>query len=117
MDELIDRLATKAGIDNIVAEKSIGIRPGFIRGAGPSDKVQARSDNIPGSEAAIAAGNPGRLMGNGLTAVGARLMALGLGISEIESMARELFKFCRDKVGADHMGEIIGETLGLSQFA
>ena len=55
MDELIGRLATKAGIDSALAEKTIGIILGFLRNEGPSDKVQALIDKIPGAEAAIAA--------------------------------------------------------------
>ena len=114
MDELIGRLAAKAGIENAVAEKTIGIILGFLRNEGPSDKVQALIDNIPGAEAAIAASSNGgglsRLMGGGL-------MALGLGMTEIQNIARELFRFGRDKIGADQMGEIIAGTPGLSQFA
>jgi hypothetical protein len=56
-------------------------------------------------------------MGGGLMAVGTRLMGLGLGISQIQDIARELFRFGRDKIGADQMGEIISGTPGLSQFA
>jgi hypothetical protein len=121
MDELIGRLAAKAGIDNVTAEKTIGIVLGFLRSEGPSDKVQALIDRIPGAEAAIAAsgnhGGLGRLMGGGLMALGTRLMGLGLGISEIQNVARELFRFGHDKIGADQMGEIIAGTPGLSQFA
>ena len=121
MDELIARLATKAGIDDAVAEKTTGIILGFLRTEGPSDKVQALIDKIPGAEAAIAAssksGGLGRLMGGGLMALGTKLMGLGLGISEIQSIAHELFRFGRDKIGADLMGEIIAGTPGLSQFA
>ncbi len=112
MDELIGRLASKAGIDSAVAEKTIGIVLGFLRNEGPSDKVQALIDQIPGSN-----GGFSRLMGGGLMAVGTRLMALGLGMSEIQNVARELFRFGRDKIGADQMGEIISGTPGLSQFA
>jgi len=119
MDELIARLATKAGIDGAVAEKTIGIVLSFLRSEGPSDKVQALIDQIPGAEEAIAASNNGlaRLMGGGLMAVGTKLMGLGLGMSEIQNVARELFRFGRDKIGADQMGEIIAGTPGLSQFA
>ena len=56
-------------------------------------------------------------MGGGLMALGTKLMALGLGMNEIQSVARELFRFGRDKIGADQMGEIISGTPGLSQFA
>jgi hypothetical protein len=120
MDELIGRLAAKAGIENAVAEKTIGIILGFLRSEGPSDKVQALIDNIPGAEAVIAAssngGGFGRLMGGGLMALGSKLMGLGLGIAQIQDIARELFRFGRDKIGADRMGEIIVGTPGLKQF-
>ena len=41
------QLAVKAGIDNLVAEKTVGIVLGFLRNEGPSDKVQALIDKIP----------------------------------------------------------------------
>jgi hypothetical protein len=121
MDELIAQLAGKAGIDGAVAEKTVGIILGFLRSEGPSDKVQALIDRIPGAEAVIAASNNGgglgKLMGGGLMALGTKLMGLGLGMAEIQNIARELFRFGRDKIGADQMGEIIAGTPGLSQFA
>ena len=121
MDELTAWLASKAGIDDSVAEKSIGIVLGYLRNEGPADKVQALIDKIPGAEAAISAsensGGLSRLMGGGLMAVGSRLMGLGLGIGDIENIARELFRFGRDKIGEDQMGAIIAGTPGLNQFA
>jgi hypothetical protein len=41
MDELVGRLAAKAGVDDAVAEKTVGIILGFLRSEGPTDKVQA----------------------------------------------------------------------------
>ena len=121
MDELTAWLASKAGIENTVAEKTIGILLGYLRNEGPSDKVQALIDKIPGAEAAISAsensGGLAKLMGGGLMAVGTRLMGMGLGISDIQNIARELFRFGRDKIGEDQMGAIIAGTPGLSQFA
>ena len=121
MDELVEQLAAKAGIDRAVAEKTIGIILGFLRKEGPSDKVQTLIDQIQGTEAAIAASNNNaglsRLMGGGLMMRGTRLMALCLGMNECQGIARELFKFGRDRIGADQMGEIISGTPGLSQFA
>ena len=55
MDELVGRLAAKAGIDSNVAEKIVGIILDFLRKEGPADKVQALIDRIPGAEAAIEA--------------------------------------------------------------
>jgi hypothetical protein len=121
MDELTGWLASKAGIENAVAEKTIGIILGFLRREGPHDKVQALIDKIPGAEAAISAsensGGLSKLMGGGLMAVGTRLMGLGLGVNDIQNVARELFRFGRDKIGEDQMGAIIAGTPGLNQFA
>ena len=121
MDELIGQLASNASIDSAVAEKTVGIILGFLRSEGPSENVEALIDQIPGAEAAIEAsrssGGLSRLMGGGLMAVGTRLMGLGLGMSEIQSIARELFRYGRDKIGADQMGKIIAGTPGLSQLA
>ena len=120
MDELIGRLATNASIDSAVAEKTVGIILGFLRNEGPSESVQALIDQIPGAEAAITESGKGsglsRLMGGGLMAVGARLMGIGLGMTDIQNLARELFRFGREKIGADQMGKIIAGTPGLSQF-
>jgi hypothetical protein len=121
MDELVEQLAARAGIDRAVAEKTIGIILGFLRKEGPSDQVQALIDKIPGAESAVEASSKSNgfsgLMGGGLMALGSRLMGLGLGMSEIQNVARELFKFGRDRIGADQMGEIIAGTPGLQQFA
>ena len=84
MDELVGRLAAKAGIDDAVAEKTAGIILGFLRTDGPPDKVQALINKIPGAEGAIVASSNsdgfGSLMGGGLMALGTKLMGLGLGI-------------------------------------
>lgn len=121
MDELIGRLAATAGIDPVVAEKTVGIILGFLRKEGPSEHVQVLIDHIPGAEAVIASSNSSgglsSLMGGGMMAVGARLMGLGLRMPDIQNIARELFRFGRDKIGADRMRAIIADTPGLSQLA
>ena len=121
MDELIGRLAVKAGIDEAVAREAVGIILDFLRKEGPSEKAQALIDQIPGAEAVIAtsSNNGGlvRLMGGGLMALGTKLTALGLGMSQIQNVAREIFSFGRDTIGAKQMGAIITGTPGLSQFA
>jgi hypothetical protein len=121
MDELVAQLAAKAGIERAVAEQSVGIMLGFLRNEGPSQKVQALIDSIPGAERTVEAANKvgglSALMGGGLMAAGSRLMALGLGIGEIQNVARELVRFGRDTIGADRMNEIVAGTPGLNRFA
>ena len=122
MDELIERLTTSVGIDKTVAEKAVGNILGFLQSEGPADSVKALLNELPGSEALIASsgesgGLLGSLMGGGLMALGTKLMGLGLGMSEIQSVARELLKYGREKIGDDRMNEIVSGTPGLSQFA
>ena len=121
MDELVGRLAAKAGIDDAVAEKNIGIIPDYHRSEGVFEKVHLLINQIPGAEAAIAASKSdnglARLMGGGQMAVGTKPISLGLGIAEIQRVAPERLRFGRDTLGADQMGEIIAGTAGPSQFA
>lgn len=121
MDELIDRLTTKVGLDKAVSEKTAGLMLGFLRKEGPTSQVEALIAAIPGAERVIAAnastGGLSGLMGGGLMALGTKLMALGLGMQQIQAIARELFTFGRDRIGADRMGEIVAATPGLRQFA
>ncbi|MET0220380.1 MAG: DUF2267 domain-containing protein [Tardiphaga sp.] len=119
MDELIKALTAKVGIDDAVAEQAIGIILGFLRKEAPAAPVNALIEQIPGAEAAMAAYGGGgfNLLGGGLMALGSKLMGLGLSMSDIQSVARELFKFGREKIGADAMDQIISGTPGLSQFA
>jgi hypothetical protein len=122
MNELIERLVDKAGLEETVAVKTVGIILGFLRSEGPSGPVQALIDTIPGAEAAIeSAAAPrlglSRMMGNGVMAMGAKLMGLGLGVGDIQTTARELFRIGRERIGADQMGAIIAGTPGLRQFA
>ena len=49
MDELLDRLVAKVGIDRGVAEKAVGIILAFLLKEGPSDKVQALINQMPGA--------------------------------------------------------------------
>jgi hypothetical protein len=121
MDELIDRLADKAGLEKVVARKSVGIILDFLRKEGPPEPVQALIDTFPGAEAAIETdggvrGGLARLMGGGVMAVGAKLMGLGLSIDDIKKLARELFKAGRDRIGEDQVAAIIAGTPGLRQF-
>lgn len=49
-------------------------------------------------------------MGGGVMVLAAKLTGLGLRMADINSVACELFKFGRDKIGADGMGKIVAGT-------
>src|SRR5712692_8791844 len=105
MDELVDRLVAKVGIDRAVAEKSVGIILAFLLSEGPADKVQTLMDRLPGAEAAAKAaanssGGIGGLMG-GIMGVGTKLMSAGLGMGQMQNVTREIIAFAREKAGED----------------
>jgi hypothetical protein len=118
MDELIARLVSNCDVERPTAEKAVGIILDFLRKEGPSDKVQALIDAMPGAEALIAA-SAGEAPGGmgGLMGAANRLMAAGLSMGQLQCVTRELVAHGRETAGEDTVGEIVGAIPGLSQFA
>jgi hypothetical protein len=128
MDELIARVSQAAGVDAEVAKQAVGYVLGFLQKEGPVAPVSEVLGKIPGA-AALAAqyeepgdtgggGLMGSLMGNsgGLMGLAGKLTGLGLGVSEMQAVGREIFSFAREKAGEDVVGQIAGGIPGLSQF-
>jgi hypothetical protein len=118
MDELIGRLVADIGIDRAAAEKAVGIILQFLVKEGPADKVQPLLAKLPGAEALIAnAGSDdgGGMMG-GVMGAGMRMMSAGLGIEQVQSVARAVLAYTREKVGEDAVGEIVAAIPDLAQF-
>jgi hypothetical protein len=121
MDELVDRIVARVGVDRTVAEKSVGIIFDFLSKEGPTEKVHALLDRLPGATAALAAArasDTGGMFGSmgGIMGVGSRLMAAGLGMGEIQGVTRELIAYAREQVGDEAIGEVVTAVPGLSQF-
>jgi len=117
MDELLDRLVAKVGVDRGVAEKAIGIILAFLLKEGPSDKVQALINHMPGAEAVLqAATSEGGFGMGGIMGVGTKLMAAGLGMDQMQGVTREIIAYARDQAGEDAVGEIVGSIPCLGQF-
>ncbi len=122
MDELVDRIVAKVGVDRPVAEKAVGIILDFLVTEGPADKVGDLVDRLPGASAAVEAarnekGGIGGMFGmGGIMGVGSRLMAAGLGMSEIQGVGRELISYAREKAGDDTLAGIVDAIPGLRQF-
>lgn len=116
MNELVERLVAELGIDRDVAEKAVGIILAFLIKEAPADKIKPLLDAMPGAEAAAAAAPSGGMFG-GIMGVGAQLMGLGLGMGEVQGVARTLLAYAREKVGEDAVGQMVDSIPGLSQFA
>jgi hypothetical protein len=117
MDELIERLVADIGIDRAAAEKAVGIILDFLVKEGPADQVQPLLAKLPGAAALIekAAGEGGGLMG-GVMGAGMRMMAAGLSMGQVQSVARAVLAYTREKAGEDAVGQIVAAIPGLAQF-
>ena len=123
MDELIDIIASKVGIEKDVASKAVGILLNFLRKEGPDDAVANLFGSIEGAEAmamqAEANAGGGGLFGafgGGIMAVMGQLQGAGLGMGEIQAVTKETVAFAREKAGADTVDAVLAKIPGVSQF-
>ncbi|MEA2757534.1 MAG: hypothetical protein QOH65_147 [Methylobacteriaceae bacterium] len=129
MDELVERVAGATGLDAATAQKVVALILGFLAKEGPPEDVAVLSGAIPGAQAAIdgaeaeegGGGLGSRLMGmmgstGGLMGLAGKLTGLGLGMDQMQGAGREIFAYCKDKVGEERLGRIAGSIPGLSQF-
>ncbi|MES1155743.1 MAG: hypothetical protein ABUL48_04865, partial [Pseudorhodoplanes sp.] len=52
----------------------------------------------------------------GIMGAGTQLMALGLGMGQVQGVTRLVMAYAREKAGDDAVGEIVDAIPGLSQF-
>ena len=112
MDELIGRLAANVGVERAAAEKAVAVIFDFLLKEGPTDKVKALIGQLPGADAVIAAAAQDDAGGmSGIMGAGARMMAAGLSMGQVQAVTRETIAFAREKVGEDAIG--VGRELGV----
>lgn len=128
MQDVIQSIATANGIDTDLAEKAVGMILNFLKKEADPSAVSSMMDALPGADALAAAqagegggGMMGSLMGmmpggGGVMGLGAQLMGAGLGMGQIQGVAKQLFSIAKEKAGEDAMGQIVGSVPGLSQF-
>jgi hypothetical protein len=118
MNELVERLVAKVGVDQAAAAKSVGIILDFLRKEGPADKVQALIDKLPGAEALLQAqpDSGGMFSMGGIMGAGTKMMGAGLSMGQVQGVTKEVIAYAREKAGEDAIGEIVGAIPGLSAF-
>jgi len=114
MDELVAKVVADTGIDPAVARTSVIVILKFLRHEGPSDKVDVLIDDLPGAREAMAASDAGGTAG--IMGIFNDLTAAGLGMGEMQAVARSFGEYARAKAGADTVNEIVASVPGLSQF-
>ncbi len=128
MNELVTRIAEKIGIEPETAEKAVGMMLGFLQREAADGPVAKMIEAIPGAMDLVAKYNGegegkgllGGLMsaigGGGIMGLGQQLMAQGLGMGEITSLAKETIVVAREYAGNEVVDEVVASVPGLSQF-
>ncbi|NLR95381.1 DUF937 domain-containing protein [Rhizobium sp. P38BS-XIX] len=132
MNEVIDQIATRAGIAPDLAERAVGMILGFLQREAPDGPVTKMIQAIPGAPDLVAqyngeetTGGGGGLLGGllsavggggGLMALGQQLMSSGLSMGEITSLAKETITTARQHAGDDVVDEVVNSVPGLHQF-
>ncbi|QFT31521.1 DUF2780 domain-containing protein [Roseibium porphyridii] len=129
MEELINRIMAAAGIDEGLATNAVGIILGFLNKEGPEDKMQLIFDALPGAQALVEAreengggggllGGLGSMMGGGMGAMAAlnELNSAGLDMDGVQSVAKELISYAKEKAGDDVVDDVVSQIPGLSQI-
>ena len=113
MDELVDDIAAKTGLERPVARRAVGIIINWLGHEGPADKVKALIDGLPGARA-LATEHGGA--SGGLLGVFNDLTAAGLGMSDIQSVTKEFVGHARTKIGEKEVNAVVAAIPGLAQF-
>jgi hypothetical protein len=134
MENLIARVATAAGTSPDVARKAVAQMLDFIGREAPQGALDALLAKAPGLSAVVASAptaggegmggivrglmgtGAGAMGGGGLMALGTELMGLGLDMSQIQTIGKEVFQYAREQAGDELIGEITTAIPGLSQF-
>ena len=134
MDNIIARVAAAAGTDPDVARKAVALMLDFIGREAPPGALDALLAKAPSLNAVIASGadaggegmgamvrglmsaGTGAMGGGGLMALGTQLMGLGLDMSQIQAVGKEVFDYAREQAGDELIGQITAAIPGLSNF-
>ena len=119
LEDLVGRIMSRVGVSEEQATKAIEIILGFLRQAGPQDKVQELFAKLPGSDEMANEDAGGGMFGGGMmAAMGAmgQMQAAGLGMGEVQGVTREVVGYARENAGDDLVNDIIRSIPGISQF-
>ncbi len=113
MDELVGRITAATGIEAPVARHAAGIIINFLSNEGPPNAVKDLLDALPGArELAVETGG-GQ---GGLIGVFGDLTGAGLGMGDIQGVARALVDHARAKAGAARVAAVVSGIPGLGSF-
>lgn len=129
MEELINRVASAAEIPQDQAERAAAFILAFLKKEAPVETEELFQE-LPGSEEAAVRGeadkpNGGGLLGGltgmmsgagGVMGLAAKLTALGLDTTQMQSIGKEIFAVAREKAGDERVNQVASAIPGLQQL-
>ncbi len=121
MDELIQNVVEKAGINTSQAEQAVGTVFALLKDQASAQDAQEIMDALPGAQQLVeqyGAPKKGVLAMLSGTVMGtfAKLTSLGLSVDQIEIMGREVLAHTEQKLGKEKVEEIIASIPGLNKL-
>lgn len=135
MQELVERITGRVGLDQDKAERAVAIILHFLKTEAPPESIATLVARMPGAASLLAeeqeAPKPAGLMGSiggllggllgggmgGIMAAFTMLTDAGLDMGQVQATVREVIKFAREKAGDEPVDAILGSIPGLAQFA
>jgi hypothetical protein len=129
VQELIDKIVEKVGIDRQLAEQAVGIILGMIKSEGDEDDVGELISKLPGAgdligKASDSGAGPARGLGgliSGALAGGnpvmktlSKLQSEGLDMRQSQSIGLEVLDFAKEKAGEELVKRVTESIPGLS---
>jgi hypothetical protein len=113
MDDLVAKISANTGVAAEMARRAVVIILKFLQGSAP-EKSAALIDAIPGAREAMAMSSDGG--SSGVMGVFNDLTRAGLGMGEVQGVAKAFGGYAREKAGADAVDQVVRSIPGLSQF-
>ena len=119
MEQLITRITDSVGIDADKARNAVGAILAFLQKEGPDDEVAKMLADIPSAHETISQADSGGMLSGampGVMGLGSQLMGMGLGMGEIQGVAKETIAFAKEHAGEETVDNVIAAIPGLGQF-
>ena len=117
MEELIERLRDKAGVEPEAAETAISAIITYLDKNAPPSRMEELYAAVPGARELAGRRSGGLFAGmGGLFGVYTQLKSAGLSSEQMQSAGTELLAFTREKVGDEAIDDVIASVPALKQL-
>jgi hypothetical protein len=116
MDDFFNELTQTTGLGRETAERAVAIILGFLKKAGPPDRVAELMEKLPLADKIEI--DESSAMGGMMGAMAAfnSLTSAGLDMGQIQGVTRHLVAYAKQQAGDELVDEVIGSIPGLGQF-